>query len=93
MKAYILRRFFYMVVLLLMVSVFAFIVIQLPPGDFLTQYIARLENQMGTVDRAIVENLRVSMGLNRTPLEQYFRWMGNMLKGNFGRSLNGTGPS
>ena len=93
MKAYLLRRFFYMVVLLLLVSVFAFIVIQLPPGDFLTQYVARLENQMGaSVDPAVVANLRQSMGMNRSPVEQYFRWMGNMFRGDFGRSLEWNRP-
>lgn len=92
MKTYILQRFFYMIVLLLLVSVFAFIIIQLPPGDFLTQYIARLENSMGTVDQAIIDNLRVSMGLDKSPVEQYFLWMGNMLKGDFGRSLEWNRP-
>lgn len=92
MKAYVLRRFVYMVLLLLVVSVFAFIVIQLPPGDYLTTYIARLEAEMGTVDPAAIENLRVSWGMNKTPVEQYFLWMGNMLKGDFGRSFEWRRP-
>lgn len=92
MKAYIFRRLFYMVVLLAVVSVFAFIVIQLPPGDYLSTYIARLEAEMGTVDPAVIENLRVSMGLDRSPMEQYFLWMGNMLKGDFGRSFEWRRP-
>ncbi len=92
MKAYIAQRLFYMVVLLAVVSVFAFIVIQLPPGDYLTTYIARLQAEMGTVDPATIENLRVSMGLNKTPVEQYFLWVGNMLKGDFGRSFEWKRP-
>ena len=92
MRAYILRRFFYMIVLLALVSVFAFIIIQLPPGDYLTMYMARLEAQLGTVDPTTVENLRASLGLNKTPVEQYFLWMGNMLKGDFGRSFEWKMP-
>ena len=82
-----------MVVLLLLVSVFAFIVIQLPPGDFLTQYIARLENQLGaSMDPAIIANLRASMGMDKSLVEKYFRWMGNMLRGDFGKSLEWNRP-
>lgn len=42
MKAYIIRRILYMVVLLLLMSIISFIIIQLPPGDYLSAYIARL---------------------------------------------------
>ncbi len=92
MKAYILRRLFYMAVLLVVVSVFAFIVIQLPPGDYLSTYIARLQAEMGTVDPATITNLRVSMGLDKSPVEQYFLWVGNMFKGDFGRSFEWKRP-
>jgi len=93
MKEYILRRFVFMLVLLVLVSVFAFIVIQLPPGDYLSTYVSRLEQELGgEVDRAIIDGLRRDYGLDRSPVEQYFVWVGNMFKGNFGRSFEWRRP-
>ena len=37
---------------------------------------------------ALLEELRESMGLNDPAIVQYFRWLGEMLKGNFGISLS-----
>ena len=47
-----------MIVLLAIMSVFAFVVIQLPPGDYLTSYIANLRQQMGQMDESVVLSLR-----------------------------------
>ena len=47
-----------MIVLLAVMSVFAFVVIQLPPGDYLTSYIANLQQQMGQVDESVILSLR-----------------------------------
>ncbi|MDO4291937.1 MAG: ABC transporter permease [Eubacteriales bacterium] len=92
MKKYILKRFFYMIVLLAIMSVFAFVVIQLPPGDYLTSYIANLQQQMGQVDEAIVVNLRRQYGLDRPMWQQYFVWMANMFRGDFGESFQWKQP-
>ncbi len=43
MLAYIGRRFGYMVLMMALVSVASFIIMKLPPGDYLTSYIQRLE--------------------------------------------------
>ena len=74
-----------MIVLLAIMSVFAFVVIQLPPGDYLTSYIANLQQQMGQVDESVVLSLRQQYGLDKPMWQQYFLWMGNMLKGYFGQ--------
>ena len=76
-----------MIVLLAVMSVFAFVVIQLPPGDYLTSYIANLQQQMGQVDESVILSLRQQYGLDKPMWQQYFLWMGNMLKGDFGLSL------
>lgn len=81
MKKYICKRFIYMIVLLAVMSVFAFVVIQLPPGDYLTSYIANLQQQMGQVDESVILSLRQQYGLDKPMWQQYFLWMGNMLKG------------
>ena len=51
-----------MIVLLAVMSVFAFVVIQLPPGDYLTSYIANLQQQMGQVDDSVILSLRQQYG-------------------------------
>ena len=88
MAKYIGKRFIYMVVLLAIMSVFAFIVIQLPPGDYLTSYISNLQQQMGDVDESVVEALKARYGMDKPMWEQYFLWIRNMFQGDFGQSLS-----
>ncbi|MEG0901182.1 MAG: ABC transporter permease, partial [Clostridia bacterium] len=92
MKAYILRRLGYMVLLMALVSVFSFVIIQLPPGDYVSAYVARVSAEMGTIDPAAVEGMRKSMGLDKSMVEQYFTWMGNMFHGDFGTSFEWKRP-
>ena len=65
MVPYILRRMGVMVVVLAAVSVCAFVIIQLPPGDYLDDYIAGLQARGTAVDQAEVEALRHQYGLDR----------------------------
>jgi peptide/nickel transport system permease protein len=88
MRSYLLRRFFYMLILLGVVSLFSFILIQLPPGDYLTSYMARLRDTRGTdVDQAEIDALRTQYGLDQPIYVQYVKWISNMLQGDFGRSF------
>jgi peptide/nickel transport system permease protein len=86
------RRIAMGLVTIWVVSVISFVVIQLPPGDFVSTYIARLEAQGGTGLLAEAELMRNSYGLNDPMVVQYFRWMGNVLQGNFGWSLDYSQP-
>jgi peptide/nickel transport system permease protein len=61
------------------ISVLAFIIIQLPPGDYLTEWIRRLENSGATVDEAQVERLTQMYGLDQPMYVQYFKWIGNIV--------------
>lgn len=92
MLAYIGRRFLYMIVILLAVSVVAFIIIQLPPGDYLTTVIQTLKSRGVEVDAKQIRDLEVHYGLDLPLHTQYFKWMGNMLRGDFGRSFNWDRP-
>ncbi len=92
MGKYILKRFIYMIVLLAIMSVFAFVVIQLPPGDYLTSYISNLQQQMGNVDASVVESLRQQYGMDKPMWQQYFFWMANMFRGEFGESFQWKQP-
>ncbi len=87
MTKYILRRFAYMLVLLLMVSFVAFFLVQLPPGDYVTTYINDRINDGQRVSAAEVDALRALWGLDRSFLFQYWKWIGNMAQGELGRSF------
>ena len=87
MAAYVIRRVIYAVVTLLVVSVVAYVIIQLPPGDYLTSYIMRLEMQGGEVTDAEVETLKREYGFDLPPHLRYFKWMANLLRGDLGRSF------
>lgn len=88
MRYYLLRRFLYMVVLLIAVSIFSFFVIDLPPGDYLTSYVASLRDARGAeIDQAEVEALKRQYGLDQSLGVRYYKWVRNMLHGDFGRSF------
>ena len=72
---------------LLAISILVFIIIQLPPGDYLTTYIAELEAQGEKVDKSKIEFLRAQYGLDKPYWEQYLVWLGGMLTGDFGYSF------
>ena len=92
MKLYIFKRLFYTVFLLWALSVVIFIVIQLPPGDFLATRIALLEQAGDQISEETVEGLRRQYGLDLPLHQQYFKWFGQFLQGEFGYSFNWERP-
>jgi peptide/nickel transport system permease protein len=82
------RRLLIMVPTLFVVSIVAFVIIQLPPGDFLTAYVAQLSAEGDTVHQEQVEALRARYGLGEPFYSQYLRWMAGIFRGDFGRSLH-----
>lgn len=77
-----------MIVLLFAVSAFSFFLIDLPPGDYLTSYVASLRDSRGAeVDQAEIEALKRQYGLDRSIFVRYYKWMLNMFRGDFGRSF------
>lgn len=88
MGTYILRRILGMIPTVLIISIISFLIIQLPPGDFLTSYIANLQQTGETADETVVAELRARYGLDKPVMVQYGIWMKNIvLKGDFGQSF------
>lgn len=82
-----------MVITLWAVSVVAFVVIQLPPGDYLTSYIMELEEAGTEVSEAEIASLRKQYGLGQPIYLRYFHWIYNIVRyGNFGRSFEWNRP-
>lgn len=92
MLTYILRRLLGMIPTLLVISMLVFVIIQLPPGDYLESYIAELESQGESVDEQKIAFLREEYGLDRPMYEQYLVWLGGMLQGDFGYSFEYSLP-
>lgn len=92
MTGYIIQRLFYAIITFWVLSIVVFIVIQLPPGDFLTSYIQALQETGGVVDQAEIAALRQQYGLDAGPIEQYLRWFGKFLHGDMGRSFEWNQP-
>jgi len=87
MLSYIARRLVTMIFTLLALSVVVFVVIQLPPGDFVTSYIASLSATGETVDQEAIAQLRERYKLDSPILVQYFSWLTHLLRGDFGYSF------
>ncbi|WP_207062755.1 ABC transporter permease [Motiliproteus sp. SC1-56] len=87
MGPYILRRLLIMIPTLVVISFIIFVIIQLPPGDYLETYIAELESQGEWVDPQQIRMLREQYGLDEPFLQQYWTWATGMLHGDFGYSF------
>ncbi len=87
MLGYLIRRITYGIVTIFAVSVLSFLIIQLPPGDYVTSYIAALEAQGDDVSAEEAETLRAYFGLGQPPYVQYGKWMYQIAQGNLGLSF------
>ena len=92
MLLFVLRRLALFIPMLFLISVASFVLIVAPPGDFLSDYIGRLEEQGDQVSLAEVENLRERYGLNDPVHVQYSKWIWNVMRWDLGRSLDSQKP-
>src|SRR5262249_62103797 len=82
MTRYVLKRLVLLPALLFLFSVAVFAIVQAPPGDFLTTYVATLASSGSSISAEQVEALRREYGLDRPVWVQYLKWMENLAKGN-----------
>lgn len=93
MLRFIAKRLLWMVPSLIMVSFLAFVLIQLPPGDYVTTYIATLAASNEVVDQTTAADLRARFGLDQPMIIQYLKWIsGIVLHGDFGLSFEWQQP-
>lgn len=92
MLAFIARRLALAVLTLWALSVLSFLIIQLPPGDFVTMYISFLTETGSDISDEHVEQLRELYGLNDPFYLQYSKWIRQVLVGNFGMSMEWRRP-
>lgn len=88
MMAYLVQRLLSYAAVLVVVSFIVFSLIRIVPGDFITTNVAR----SGYVPQSRIEELRSELGLDKPIYVQYFRWLGDVLQGDFGDSLVTSRP-
>ena len=93
MLGYILRRIGIMIPTLFIISIISFVVIQLPPGDFLTTYASTLRSQGDNIQEDQINALRERYGLGEPVYVQYGKWMWGILsRGDWGQSMEFNQP-
>lgn len=88
MLSYIVRRILTLIPIILLISFVSFVIIELPPGDYVTARIAQLRTSGVQVDENEISRLTSQYGLDQPFLVRYFKWMeGILLRGDFGYSF------
>lgn len=87
MRVFILRRVLQLIPTLFLISIVSFAIIQLPPGDYLTTYLANLRAAGEDLSQEEIAALEAYYGLNQPIYIQYFKWIGNFVRGDMGQSF------
>ena len=87
------RRFLILIPLLFFISAASFLILQAPPGDYVSTFIARVSLQQGfTMTPEEEDALRRQYGLDRPIYIQYLKWLGKILRGDLGLSSGRQSP-
>lgn len=93
MTRFILQRLALLPLLMVVYSFVIFVIIQAPPGDFLTSYVATLASSGSSLSAEQVAAMRHQYGLDQPMIVQYFRWIEHLMHGDFGLSLEYQRPN
>ncbi|RAW11385.1 MULTISPECIES: ABC transporter permease [Paenibacillus] len=93
MLEYILKRILLAIPVVVVISFIVFYIIQLPPGDYVSSYSAKMSASGDIMTQAEMDDMRANLGLDRPIYEQYFVWVKKIiLHGDFGFSFNYNKP-
>ena len=87
MLGYLVHQILIMIPTLIAISVVIFTIINLPPGDYFSTYIAELQSSGEAADLAKIHFLQVQYGFDRPLWEQYLYWVAGLLQGDMGYSF------
>lgn len=87
MIRFILRRLLTMVPLIILISMVSFLIIQLPPGDWVTNYATQLQQIGAETANEVLEAMRKQYGLGQPIHIQYLKWVAGFPRGDFGISM------
>jgi peptide/nickel transport system permease protein len=86
MTSYLIKRTLIMLFTIAVVSMVSFATIQLPPGDYATKLYSQIAGTGANVSPDLEERIREQYGLNQPMHVQYFKWLRNLVRGQFGYS-------
>jgi len=92
MLTYIVRRILYMIPTLFIISMISFAIIELPPGDYLTAYMANLASSGTQATQDQIASLKQLYGLDQPVYVRYFKWVWRLLQGDMGISFEWNRP-
>ena len=92
MLSYLARRLSYAVIMVVLVSFVSFLIIQLPPGDYLTHKLADLQARGDRSAQDRIKEYRARYGLDEPFLSQYWNWVTHFITGDFGESFQFERP-
>ena len=92
MGSFIIRRVFYAIIMLIVVSFVSFIIISLPAGDFLDQKLAELQARGDQSAAQRIDDYRERYALDKPVLVQYWNWISHFVQGDFGLSFEFDRP-
>lgn len=87
MGIYILKRVIQIVITLVIFQTLLFVILDAQPGDITLQYLSNPD-----IPVEVREQVRIRLGLDRPPVERYFRWLRNFATGELGNSYNHNRP-
>lgn len=88
MLSFVIRRVLIMIPMMIIISMVSFVIIQLPPGDWVTSYAAQLRSIGSPASEAALEALRDRYGLGEPLWRQYLLWVSGFPRGDFGIALS-----
>jgi len=92
MLRYTVHRLIVMVPTLLAISMLVFVIIQLPPGDYFSTMQDECRSQASSNCMQRIAFLKEQYGFDKGPVEQYFIWVGGLLRGDLGYSFEHSLP-
>jgi len=92
LKKYLLQRLGYLIILLWVTTIVTFIVIELPPGDYVSTLVSRLEGTGHTISEETRQQIQKEFGLDKPAHIRYIKWVEQITNGNLGYSFDWKRP-
>ncbi|HOU14779.1 MAG TPA: ABC transporter permease [Anaerolineae bacterium] len=92
MLSYIARRILYMGIMVILVSFVSFLIIELPPGDYLTVKLQQLQARGDLSAQMRINEYRARYKLDQPVLTRYWNWITHFVTGDFGESFEYERP-
>jgi len=92
MANYIVRRVLLAFVTISVISLVSFLILSLPEGDFVDEYVEKLQREGDHVSLARAQDIREYYGLDAPIVVQYWTWISNLVRMDFGYGFEGQQP-